>query len=121
MIKGIGIDVCSVRRLEKALQNPRFIERVFTEPERDYAAVHGGKTRHLAAAFAAKEAFAKAGKWGLGKVGLRNVSLEREQSIPFLRLSGSAEALFVSLGGVSAHVSITHDGDLALAVVVIEG
>ncbi len=121
MIKGIGIDVCHVARIEKALQNPRFTEKVFTESEKDHASRHGRKARHLAAAFAAKEAFAKAGRWGLGKTGLLNISLERENGVPCIRLSGNAEALFISGGGSTVHVSITHDGDLAIAVVVIEG
>jgi holo-[acyl-carrier protein] synthase len=121
MIIGIGIDMCSISRLEKALQTPAFIEKVFTEGEKDYALSRGGKTRHLASAFAAKEAFVKAGGWGLGRVGLKNVALERREGAPFLSIQGNAESLMQSLGVRSAHISVTHEGDYAVAVVILEG
>lgn len=121
MIKGIGIDMCSISRLENALDTPAFMEKVFTEREKDYALSREGKTRHLASAFAAKEAFAKAGGWGLGRVGLKNVSLERREGAPFLSIQGNAESLMQSLGVRSVHVSVTHEGDYAVAVVVLEG
>lgn len=119
MIKGVGVDMCSIPRLERALLDPRFVDKVFTESEREYASSRGGRTRHLASAFAAKEAFSKAGGWGLGRVGLKNVSLERKEGAPFLILYGPALELIRSLGARNVHVSVTHE-DHAVAVVIIE-
>ena len=121
MIKGIGIDMCRISRLEKALKDPAFLEKVFTAKEKEYALSRSGRARHFASAFAAKEAFAKAGGWGLGQVGLKNVSLERRHGAPSLRLQGNAESLMQSLEARSAYVSVTHEGDFAVAVVVLEG
>jgi len=121
MIKGIGIDICCISRLGRALENPRFSERVYTSEELQYALDRGNNPRHLASAFAAKEAFAKAGGWGIGKVGFRNVWLSRGDCGPSLGFSEHALHLNEAIGVKSAHVSVSHEGDFAVAVVVLEG
>jgi holo-[acyl-carrier protein] synthase len=121
MIRGIGIDMCSIPRLARALGNPRFLDRVFTVEERDYVARSGGNPRHYASAFAAKEAFAKAGGWGIAVVGLRNVWLSRDKDGPSLMLAPHAMSLVESIKAATAHVSVTHEGDFAVAVVILEG
>jgi len=121
MIKGIGIDICCISRLSKALENPRFSERVYTLEELQYAIDRANNPRHLASSFAAKEAFAKAGGWGIGRVGLRNVWLSRGDRGPAICLSAHALALAESIGAKSAYVSVSHEGDFAIAVVVLEG
>ena len=35
MLKGLGCDLVEVRRVARGMENPRFLERVFTEGERD--------------------------------------------------------------------------------------
>lgn len=121
MIKGIGIDICCISRLAKALENPRFSERVYTFEEIQYSIDRGNNPMHLASSFAAKEAFAKAGGWGIGHVGLKNVWLCRGNRGPTLGFSEHALHLNESIGVKSAHVSVSHDGDFAVAVVVLEG
>ncbi|MDO9508110.1 MAG: 4'-phosphopantetheinyl transferase superfamily protein [Thermovirgaceae bacterium] len=121
MIRGIGIDMCCISRLGKALENPLFIERVFKAEEQEYALDRGSNPRHYASAFAAKEAFAKAGGWGIGRVGLKNVWLSRCGSGPSLGFSLSALHLLESIDASCAHVSVSHEGDFAVAVVLLEG
>lgn len=121
MIKGIGIDICCISRLGRALENPRFAERVYAREELQYALDRGNNPKHLASAFAAKEAFAKAGGWGIGQVGLRNVWLLRGDRGPTLGFSEHARFLAESIGAKSAYVSISHEGDFAVAVVALEG
>jgi holo-[acyl-carrier protein] synthase len=61
MVKGIGIDIIEVERVKKlAEKNPRFLERIFTDREISYCVEKRNKYQHLAARFAAKEAFFKA-------------------------------------------------------------
>src|ERR1700751_4630264 len=64
MILGLGSDICDIRRIEAAIPRPggRFLERVFTEVERDKAMRRTEKIRAatFAKRFAAKEAAAKA-------------------------------------------------------------
>jgi len=121
MIKGVGIDLCSLSRIAACLGRQGFDERVFTERERAYAKGQKNAVQHFAASFAAKEAFAKAGGWGIAKVGLKNVSIERTTGGPVLSWETPAGVLLTELGATKAHVSLSHDGDYAIAVVILEG
>lgn len=121
MIRGIGVDLCGVSRLRRSMENPRFLERVFSEEEIRYAMERSDPAKHLAAAFAAKESFAKAGGWGLAATGLRNVCLRRTETGPVLLLASPAQNLLARIGAHKCWVSISHDGDYAVAMVVLEG
>ncbi len=114
MIIGIGIDLIEVERVRKALdEHPRFAERIFTAEEIRYSSGKKNAAQHLAARFAAKEAFFKA----LGRriswtdVGVVNLDSGR----PVLEVN-HAEAL----GFSRAHVSLSHLKTYAQAVVVLE-
>jgi holo-[acyl-carrier protein] synthase len=122
VILGIGVDLCSVRRMARFSQNPRFLARVFVEEERRYAFSHKDPARHLAASFAAKEAFAKAGRWGLAKVGLLRVWLHRTpEGIPEIRWAEGLLPGELAPGPCRVLVSVSHEEDMAVAVVLLEG
>ena len=121
MIRGIGVDLCGVSRLRRSMENPRFLEKVFSEEEISYAMERSDPAKHLAAAFAAKESFAKAGGWGLAATGLRNVRLRRTDTGPVLLLTPPAQDLLARIGADRCWVSVSHDGDYAVAMVVLEG
>lgn len=77
----------------------------------------------LAARFAAKEAASKALGTGIWREGIGFTDIEvsvDESGKPFLLLHGSARRVFERLGGTDATVSISHDGDLAVAMCVME-
>jgi len=124
-IRGIGIDVVQVDRLVKALERfgDRMERRLFTEGELAYCRSHKDPLPHLAARFAAKEALFKAIGTGLsGGVGWRQAEvIQPGGRQPTLALHDVALERFRSLGATDAHVSLTHDGGLAIACVVIEG
>ncbi|MCU1692255.1 MAG: 4-phosphopantetheinyl transferase [Frankiales bacterium] len=115
MIVGVGIDVVEVARLEKALaRTPRLAHRLFTDEERDRS------TESLAARFAAKEAVAKA----LGAPGglrWRDAEVvQLESGRPVLRLHGGVAEEATAQGITTWHLSLSHDGGVATAVVVAE-
>lgn len=63
MILGVGTDLCDIRRIERALSrfDGRFIQRIYTEAERDAAEKRGNaRANRYAMFYAAKEACAKA-------------------------------------------------------------
>ncbi|GGL06110.1 holo-ACP synthase [Planomonospora parontospora] len=116
MIVGIGVDVVDVARFGATLERtPALRARLFTERERDL------RLESLAARFAAKEAVAKA----LGAPpGLLHVEAEvvtAEHGRPELRVTGRAAEVAAILGVVRWHVSLTHDGGVAVAYVIAEG
>ena len=118
MILGLGTDVCEIARVERALENPRFLTRWFTAEERTYLA--GRRPESAAGLFAAKEAAAKA--LGTGFVGFGPASLEirhDEKGKPVCVALAGAAARLAALGGREILVSISHDGGLAIAVALV--
>lgn len=121
MIVGVGIDVCSIERMRAALERhgDRFWDRICTAEERADLAGRDPATS-LAGRFAVKEAFAKALDGARG-VGWHEVQVRRTASgRPALELSGNALTCAAQFGADRWHVSITHDGGVAVAVVVLE-
>ncbi|MEO3808912.1 holo-ACP synthase [Sphaerisporangium sp. B11E5] len=116
VIVGIGVDLVDVARLEAALlRTPRLRDRLFTEGERELP------PHSLAARFAAKEAVAKA----LGAPpGLDHRDAEittGPYGRPRLAVTGRAAEVAAALGVTRWHVSLSHDGGMAVAYVVAEG
>lgn len=123
MIAGIGLDVVHVSRLERWRKTPGLLERYF-HPEELAAALSRGSTAmlSLAARFAAKEAFGKAIGTGLHGITLKNILvLNNHNGKPCMRLFGNAQEALERAGGGIIHLSLTHERDNALAMVVIEG
>jgi holo-[acyl-carrier protein] synthase len=123
MILGIGLDLCEAKRLRRALARPGFLERVFDDSEVAYCDRRARRDLHYAARFAAKEAFFKAlgTGWGRG-VAFRDVTVESDGSHPpTLRLGGGAARRARALGVARSHLTLSHNGSYAVAVVVLEG
>jgi holo-[acyl-carrier protein] synthase len=115
-IVGVGIDVVDVARLDEALaRTPSLADRLFTPGERE-----SGKPEQLAARFAAKEALAKA----LGApAGLRWHDAEvvvEDGGRPRLHVRGVTAEQAAAQGVRAWHLSLSHDGGIATAVVVAE-
>ena len=116
MILGIGVDLVDISRFEKAInQTPKLRDRLFTENERELT------TQSLAARFAAKEALVKA----LGKakgLSFQGVSIVKNQDgKPSFELTGETKQTISSHGIQNLHLSMSHDGNMAVAYVVAEG
>jgi holo-[acyl-carrier protein] synthase len=125
MIVGLGIDAIDIDRIARmyADKGDRMLQRLFRPGELSYLATKPAPAQHLAVRLAAKEAAYKAlaGNELARGIGWRDVEvLTREDSAPELRLHGPALRRFNELGGVGAHVSLTHSEATAVAVVVIE-
>ena len=110
-----GIDLIEVERFRK--QNPeirkRFIERVYTEREREYCK---DNEQHLAGHFAAKEAVAKALGCGIGEISWQEIEiLNDEMGAPELHLHGKAAERAERLGLTLWSVSITNLKEYAAA------
>jgi holo-[acyl-carrier protein] synthase len=123
-VRGIGVDVVRVERLVASLARfgERMEKRLFTPGELGYSRTHKDPHPHLAARFAAKEAASKALGTGMsGGVGWTQIEvLQPGGRVPELRLTGAAQARFEALGCRRSHLSLSHDGGLAVACVVLE-
>lgn len=117
MIKGIGIDLIELVRIQKSMQrNNRLALRILTRNERkvfNQLQSEKRKIEFLAGRFAAKEAFAKATGQGIGKLSFQHIEiLADEKGAPLMTAQGY-EAYHI-------FVSITHSNDYAAAQVVLE-
>ena len=123
MILGVGVDIIEPERIGRAIENERFLTRVYTQGERAHIAA-GGAMRHERAAgiFAAKEAVLKALGCGFDGVSFCDVEVIWEKTgQPRIALHGRAQDKFISLGGSKSHISITHIKSSAAAFAVLEG
>ena len=124
MIVGTGIDIAEVERIEQTIARfgGRFKERVFTADEIRYCESKTNKAERYAARFAAKEAGMKAIGTGWSR-GVRWQDIEVRRlpgGRPTVVFHGKAGEIFAKLGGVRAHLSITHTKESAMAYVIIE-
>jgi holo-[acyl-carrier protein] synthase len=124
MIYGIGSDIVAIERFQRFVDcgNSALIERLFTPAERSCCGHRKDMASCLAARFAAKEAFLKALGTGL-RDGVSWLDMEvsnNELGKPVLALSGKAAEQFQYKGITSIHLSLSHDGGNAIAMVVLE-
>lgn len=124
-VKGIGIDLAKIPRMRRVVErwDERFLRRVFTDEEIAYCRRRRDPIPHFAARFAAKEAALKALGTGL-RMGVRWRELEvrRERGeAPTMVLSGRCRAIALAQGARRVLVSLTHDGDYAVAQVMLVG
>ncbi len=80
MIKGIGIDIIEIERIEKAIKNnQRFLEKVFTDRYIGYFNNIGKNSNTIAGSFAAKEAVVKAMGTGIRGFKWTDVEIIRDE------------------------------------------
>ncbi len=124
MIIGTGIDLVEVARIEEVLANrsERFVNHVLHDAELPAFAVSRFKARMIAKRFAVKEAATKA----LGTGQAQNVLLRHfyvlhnEHGKPELHADEEAKRQCDKLGINAMHVSISDEGEYAIAQVIME-
>ena len=123
MIIGIGVDIVEIGRMARWKEMPGLFERFFSPDElRDARSRGNMEVASLAARFAAKEALGKALGTGMRGLGLRQIAVQNDVlGKPSMRLEGSALDAFKRAGGETLFVSLSHERDNAIAMVVIEG
>src|SRR3990172_5988013 len=123
LIIGIGIDIVDISRIKEAEMRwgQRFLERVFTEGEIKYAMLNVSPHPRLAARFAVKEAMSKAIGTGItsGITWKDTEVISRDSGRPQILLHGELRKIAESMGVTGIHVSISHDGNHAVAQVVL--
>lgn len=117
MIYGIGNDAIEIGRIEKRLDNGRFMTFVYSQAERE---AFGGNATKLAGCFAAKEALSKALGTGVRGFSLDEISVLRDElGKPYFVFAGSIEAILRERR-LTAFVALTNTAELAIANVILE-
>lgn len=122
MIVGIGIDTVSISRFSAMrARRPNIVERLFTERESHFADATLRTDESLAARFAAKEAVAKVLRAPAGMSWHDCEVVLGDVGEPTLEVRDSVADVARALGVERWHLSLTHDGDHAVAMVIGEG
>ncbi len=124
MIIGIGVDLVKIDRLDRAGKNHQgFLERVFTDHEREYCSRQKYPAQHYAGRFAAKEALLKAigTGWSAGVKWTDMEVLHGDGGGPIVHVSGRVKDLMDLKGVKQIFLSYSHDEGYAVAQVVLVG
>jgi holo-[acyl-carrier protein] synthase len=124
-VRGIGVDLTRIPRVRRMVErwDERFLRRVFTDGEIAYCRRRRDPIQHFAARFAAKEATLKALGTGLSMgIHWREMEVGREPGqAPTMTLHGRSLEIARSRGGRRVLLSLTHDGDYAMAQAMLLG
>ncbi|MEO0279102.1 MAG: holo-ACP synthase [candidate division WOR-3 bacterium] len=107
MIKGIGIDVVSNKRIRLVLERwgDRFLRKVFNEEELNFILPYVNRVETVASRWALKEAVIKA----VGNIGFKDI-----------RILGNHKNVRVEVEGIEGVIffSMSHERDFSIAVAV---
>ena len=122
LITGVGVDIVNVPRMKRWRQIPGLLERYFHPQELSAALSRAASADlSLAARFAAKEAFGKALGTGLEGIVLKDIMVaNRHNGRPEIKVFGTALSALEKSGAGRMHLSLTHDRDNAVAMIVME-
>jgi len=114
-----GIDIVKIDRIKEIIEDKKeaFLTRVFSEDEIAYCETKVNKFQHYAARFAAKEAFLKALHQTSPNITYKDIVVSKDGDVPCIELSQDKESF---IAGTSTSLSISHEKEYAVAVVVIE-
>ena len=117
-----GIDLVDFGRIEQmmARHGDRFIDRIFTPAEQNYANANRNRVEKLAGRFAAKEAILKLlGTGWRGKIAWTDIEVVNDHlGRPLVTISGEVKAIADKLGIGQISISITHTSNFAIASAV---
>ena len=117
-----GIDLVDFGRIKKMVRThrDRFLNRVFTEAEQQYAGKNKNHFEKLAGRFAAKEAVLKLlGTGWRGKIKWTEIEvINNPLGQPIVRLTGEVKKIAKKMGIKQISISITHTANFAIASAV---
>jgi len=121
MIKGTGVDLCSIPRMRLHIKSEKFLEKVFTEEEISFALSKACPEQHFAGYYAAREALAKALTLGLWGVGLKNAwVVHGKMGEPQFSFNDILIKILADRDINKVWLSISHERDMAIAFVILE-
>lgn len=118
-IVGLGVDLCEIARMERAIaRHPTFRDRVFTPEEIAYCDSKARPAESYAGRFSAREATIKALGGYRGRR-WQDISVTRHPSgAPAIRLDGNAKRRADALGVTHVLITFTHERTNAVAFAI---
>ena len=122
-VYGVGVDIASIERMKLAINRSgeKFLNLVYTKNEQDYCESAEKKFERYSACWAAKEAAVKALGTGFRySISFKDIELESgDDGRPVLKLSGKFYEHMQEKNVNYSHVSISHEGENAVAIVML--
>lgn len=117
MIKGTGIDIIEIYRIEKAIKkNKRFLDRIFTLEENKYFKDKKYSPQTISGYFAAKESVAKALGTGVRNMKWKDIEILKDDlGKPYIKLHNNALKLAYNMNIDTILISISHSRENAIA------
>ena len=115
-IIGIGTDIIEIERIKKASQKERFMNKIFTEREREYFIKRNLKSESIAGTFSAKEAVSKSVGTGIREFSFKDIEILRNEiGKPYVNPLNDFKK-FCDKNGISEiKISISHCREYAVA------
>lgn len=123
MIKGTGIDIVEISRIQKSLNNEKFINRIFTQQEQAYCNSRNIlRASSYAARFAAKEAVVKAFGTGMRGGSWQDIEVVvDDRGAPHIKLHGYFAYSATKRKIYNIFLSLSHSKEYAIAQAILEG
>lgn len=103
----IGIDIVDIKKFKKKLEKKDFASKIFTDNEFHYSKSKANSLQTFAGIFAGKEAIIKAYNFNLAYILRKKIEIKHVDNIPIVFINGKK---------TNAELSISHDGNYAIAV-----
>ena len=111
----IGTDIVKIDRIKSLYKNSKFLNKIFSSLEVEYCHSHKEPYIHLSGKSAAKEAVKKALLSAKIVKTIQLIDIEvlnNKDKSPYIKL--------INVNNIKCNVSISHDGDYAIAFVIVE-
>lgn len=116
MVKGLGVDIIEISRIEKAISKKGFVDRIFTTNEIIYFKEKNYNKFTIAGAFAAKEAVSKVLGTGIRGFNWTDIEIKRDElGRPTVTLFNNAQSIATEKGITNIDISISHCREYAVA------
>lgn len=122
-IFGIGVDIVQIARMQRLLDRhgTRVIDKLLTTGEKKELRARANPARSLAMSWAAKEACVKAMGTGFSAIGFKDIGVLRaDNGRPYLIFNAAQKKRMREMHIGTAHLSLSDDGGMACAYVVLE-
>ncbi|MFV0520272.1 MAG: holo-ACP synthase [Lachnospirales bacterium] len=118
-IKGLGIDIIEIKRIEKSIDNIYFLKKIYSVDELQL--LKSKNAQSYSGNFAAKEAFVKALGTGFVNILPNEIEVLRdEKNKPFIKITPKILDSLKTIDGNHIHISISHSKEIAQAICIIE-
>jgi len=122
LIIGIGTDIVHLKRIKKIMTSGnKFIDKIFSDKEKEYLLSRNFSEEYIGGIFAAKESVAKALGTGFRNFKFKDIEIIRNSlGMPYVNLKGNAAGLAEKMGSYKIFISISHEKEYAIAYAIIE-